>query len=41
VGETAERGGIKVEVLAGNERRVEQVRISRVESGTPVAAGVE
>jgi CBS domain containing-hemolysin-like protein len=41
VGETAERGGIRVEVLAGNERRVEQVRISRVESSTPVAAGVE
>lgn len=42
VGEMAERGGIRVEVLAGNERRVEQVRISRVESSkTPVAAGVE
>ena len=40
VGETAERGGIRVEVLAGNERRVEQVRISRVESSTPVTAGV-
>ena len=31
VGETVQRGGIRVEVLAGNERRVEQVRISRVE----------
>jgi putative hemolysin len=41
VGETAERGGIRVEVLAGNERRVEKVRISRVESATPVAAGVD
>ena len=41
VGETAERGGIRVQVLAGNERRVEQVRISRVESSTPVAAGVD
>ena len=41
VGETAERGGIRVEVLAGNERRVEKVRISRVESQTPVTAGVE
>jgi len=40
VGETAERGGIRVEVLAGNERRVEQVRISRVETATPVTAGV-
>jgi len=40
VGETAERGGIRVEVLAGNERRVEQVRISRVESSKPVTAGV-
>jgi CBS domain containing-hemolysin-like protein len=40
VGETAERGGIRVEVLAGNERRVEQVRISRVEDAAPVTAGV-
>ena len=29
VGESVERGGIRIEVLAGNERRVEQVRISR------------
>jgi magnesium and cobalt exporter, CNNM family len=36
IGEAVEHGGIRVEVLAGNERRVEQVRISRV--GTPVAA---
>jgi CBS domain containing-hemolysin-like protein len=37
VGETAEQGGIRIEVLAGNERRVEEVRISRVE---PSAVGV-
>ena len=36
VGEVVERGGIRIEVLAGNERRVEQVRISRVP--TPVGA---
>jgi CBS domain containing-hemolysin-like protein len=36
VGESVEHGGIRVEVLAGNERHVEQVRISRVES--PVEA---
>lgn len=36
VGEAVERGGIRIEVLAGNERRVEQVRISRVP--TPVGA---
>lgn len=36
VGEVVERGGIRIEVLAGNERRVEQVRISRVQ--TPVGA---
>jgi CBS domain containing-hemolysin-like protein len=35
VGETAEHGGLRIEVLAGNERRVEEVRISRVEP-TPV-----
>lgn len=34
VGEAVEHGGIRVEVLAGSERHVEQVRISRVE--TPV-----
>jgi CBS domain containing-hemolysin-like protein len=38
VGETVERGGIRIEVLAGNERRVEQVRISRVETPSPVGA---
>jgi len=38
VGEAVERGGIRIEVLAGNERRVEQVRISRV--ATPSAVGV-
>ena len=32
VGEAVEHGGIRVEVLAGNERCVEQVRISRVEA---------
>lgn len=32
VGESVEHGGIRVEVLAGNDRRVEQVRISRVEA---------
>ncbi len=37
VGETAEKGGLRIEVLAGNERRVEEVRISRVEPA-PVAA---
>ncbi len=37
VGESAERGGIRVEVLAGNERRVEEVRISP--APTPVGAG--
>jgi putative hemolysin len=37
VGETAEKGGIRIEVLAGNERRVEEVRISRVEP-SPVGA---
>jgi CBS domain containing-hemolysin-like protein len=38
VGETVERGGIRVEVLAGNERRVEEVRISP--APTPVSAAV-
>jgi len=37
VGETAEHGGLRIEVLAGNERRVEEVRISRV-APTPVGA---
>ncbi|MFL6352780.1 MAG: hemolysin family protein [Bryobacteraceae bacterium] len=38
IGEAVEHGGIRVEVLAGNERRVEQVRISRVETLSPLAA---
>ena len=38
VGEAAERDGIKIEVLAGNERRVEQVRVSRVPQPAPVEA---
>ncbi|MGI8958918.1 MAG: hemolysin family protein [Bryobacteraceae bacterium] len=37
VGEAVEHGGIRVEVVAGNERRVEQVRISRVGTLSPVA----
>ncbi|MBV8866109.1 MAG: HlyC/CorC family transporter [Acidobacteriaceae bacterium] len=39
VGEAVEHGGIRVEVLAGNERRVEEVRISRVEEPSTVGAG--
>lgn len=31
VGETVEREGIRIEVLAGNELRVDQVRVSKVE----------
>jgi CBS domain containing-hemolysin-like protein len=38
VGEAVERDGMRVEVLAGNERRVEQVRISRVPLPSPVGA---
>ena len=38
VGEAVERGGIRIEVLAGNERRVDQVRISRVRTPSPVGA---
>ncbi len=38
VGETVERGGIRIEVLAGDDRRVEQVRISRVQTPLPVGA---
>jgi CBS domain containing-hemolysin-like protein len=37
VGEAVEHGGIRIEVLAGNERRVDQVRISRV--GIPSTVG--
>ena len=36
VGETAEHGGIRIEVLAGDERRVDEVRISRIEQQSPV-----
>lgn len=35
-GETIERDGIRIEVLAGNELRVEQVRISKAEKKAPV-----
>jgi putative hemolysin len=41
VGETFERDGIRVEVLAGNELRVEQVRLSRVPVVEPSAEKVE
>jgi CBS domain containing-hemolysin-like protein len=33
VGEAVEREGIRIEVLAGNELRVEQVKVSRAENG--------
>jgi len=36
VGETVRRDGIRIEVLAGNELRVEQVRVSRVEEPASV-----
>ncbi|MDQ2844091.1 MAG: hemolysin family protein [Acidobacteriota bacterium] len=39
VGEAVEHGGIRVEVLAGDERRVQEVRISRVGMATPVGVG--
>jgi CBS domain containing-hemolysin-like protein len=35
VGEIAERNGLRMEVLAGNELRVEQVRLSRVPAPEP------
>lgn len=38
VGESVERGGIRVEVLAGNERRVDEVRISRVPTPVGITA---
>jgi len=38
-GEAVERGGIRVEVLAANDRRVEEVRVSRVPTPSPVGAG--
>ena len=37
-GEVVERGGIRIEVLSGNERRVDEVRISRVPKPSPVGA---
>ncbi len=36
VGESVERDGIRIDVLAGNELRVEQVRVSRLEEPAPV-----
>ena len=39
-GEAVERGGIRVEVLSGSERRVEEVRISRAHKPAPVGANV-
>jgi CBS domain containing-hemolysin-like protein len=36
VGESVERDGIRIDVLAGNELRVEQVRVSRVEEPASV-----
>ena len=38
VGEAVERDGIRVEVLAGSDRRVEEVRISRQATPAPVGA---
>jgi putative hemolysin len=38
-GEKVERDGIRIEVLAGNELRVEQVRVSRLPTGQPVENG--
>ena len=38
VGETVEHQGLRVEVIAGNDRRVEEVRISRVEAAAAVEA---
>ncbi len=40
VGEAVEHGGIRIEVLSGNERRVDQVRISRVGIPSPVGANL-
>ncbi len=37
-GEAVERGGIRIEVLSGNERRVEEVRISRAPKPAHVGA---
>lgn len=36
VGESVERSGLRIDVLAGNELRVEQVRVSRVEETASV-----
>jgi CBS domain containing-hemolysin-like protein len=36
VGESVERDGIKIDVLAGNELRVEQVRVSKIEETASV-----
>jgi CBS domain containing-hemolysin-like protein len=36
-GESVEKDGIRVEVLAGNELRVEQVRVSRLSEKTDAA----
>lgn len=36
VGEAIERDGVRIEILAGNELRIEQVRISRAEKKAPV-----
>jgi CBS domain containing-hemolysin-like protein len=36
VGESVERDGIRIEVIAGNELRVEQVRVSRAEKAASV-----
>jgi CBS domain containing-hemolysin-like protein len=38
VGEVVERDGIRIEVLAGDDRRVDEVRISRLETPSPIGA---
>lgn len=38
IGEAVERNGIRIEVLAGSDRRVDEVRISRMETPSPVPA---
>ena len=37
VGEAVERGGLRIEVLEGNERRVDVVRLSRAATRSPLA----
>ena len=37
VGETVEREGIRIEVLAGNELRLDQLRVSKI--APPAASG--